>query len=395
MHRHLRILEFAVASLLRHRIKTLMIVAVYVFVVFLLSSLILLSNALKNEARQLLSHTPELIVQAIRGGRHDLIPIDHGDAIRGIRGVRSTTPRFWGYYYDPPTQASFTLLGIDHQPPEIEALVEGRFGVNQRFPDTERGPMHACVIGQGVADIRFIGLEDIIPVRAADGSLLVLKVVGIFKADSSILTNDLVIVGTSTVRQILGIPPGRATDLVVHVRNPREVDTVSRKIQERFPTARIISRSQILSTYEALFGWRGGLAVTLQVGAIAAFAILAWNKAAGLSARERSEIGVLKAVGWDTANIIELKFWEGSAVSVFSFLTGAVAAHVHVYLADGALFAPVLRGWSVLFPQLNTVPHSDPFTLMIIMLLCVGPYVFATIVPAWKAAVTDPDIVLR
>ncbi len=123
-------------------------------------------------------------------------------------------------------------------------------------------------------------------------------------------------------------------DLVVQIRNSKEIDTVARKIQEKLPATRTISKAQILSTYEAVFGWRSGLMVALLLGSIAAFSILAWDKASGLSAEERKEIGILKAVGWDTSEILELKFWEGFADILVSFLTGAISAHIHVFFSE-------------------------------------------------------------
>jgi hypothetical protein len=49
------------------------------------------------------------------------------------------------------------------------------------------------------------------------------------------------------------------------------------------------------------------------LAAILAFAILAWEKASGLSADEKREIGILKAIGWETGDVLKMKFWEGPA----------------------------------------------------------------------------------
>ena len=109
MNRHLKILEFALSTLMRHKIKNLMVVLVYTFVVFILASILFFSQALKKEATLLFDQTPELIVQRVSAGRHGWIPLDYGRTIEKIRGVKSVTPRFWGYYYDPPP-GPITLL---------------------------------------------------------------------------------------------------------------------------------------------------------------------------------------------------------------------------------------------------------------------------------------------
>jgi ABC-type lipoprotein release transport system permease subunit len=148
-------------------------------------------------------------------------------------------------------------------------------------------------------------------------------------------------------------------------------------------------------TYDAVFNWRSGIMLTLFASALIAFCILAWDKATGISAEERREIGILKAVGWETGDILELKFWEGAAVSLSAFLLGLTAAMLHVFHGGAALLRPVLQGWSVLFPPLRPVPTIDLYQIFVLGFLTVAPYVACTVVPSWKAAVTDPDSVMR
>ena len=96
MNRHLKILEFALSTLLRHKIKNLMVVVVYTFVVFTLASVLFFSQALKKEATLLFDQTPELIVQRVSAGRHGWIPLSYCRTIADIRGVGSVTPPFLG-----------------------------------------------------------------------------------------------------------------------------------------------------------------------------------------------------------------------------------------------------------------------------------------------------------
>ena len=162
-------------------------------------------------------------------------------------------------------------------------------------------------------------------------------------------------------RKIFNIPEGIATDLVARIPNAKEIDTVVRKIQKRLPDVRPISRDQILRTYEALFDYRSGIMTTVFAGCLAAFAILAWDKATGLSADERRMIGILKATGWEVSHILELKFWEGFSVSMICFLSGVIGAHVHVFYFIDTVFDALLKGWSVLFPRRLSDRDGDVF----------------------------------
>lgn len=387
MNRHLRMLDAAVASLLRCRTKTLVVIAVYSLLVALLASLLLYVRTLRTESQRLLATAPEIVVQRLRGGRHELVPVAWADTVRALRGVGEVTPRVWGYVYDVPTGANFTFWGASSVP---AAALE--------FHDGEMiGPVSSgtCVVGQGVADVRFLGVGDRLPLRAADGSLFAPRVVGIFTAESALLTNDLVVLSTADLRRVFGMDVGVATDIAVSVRNPSEVDTVARKIQEAWPDVRTVTRRQILQTYDAVFDWRGGVWAALLLSTVLAFGVLVWDRATGLTAEEYRSIGILKAVGWTSREVLELKLLEGTIVSATSLLTGVVAAQVHLVVFDGALFARVLRGWSVLFPPFEVSPALDAYTLLVCLPLAVMPYLAASLVPAWRAAVTDPDTIIR
>ena len=387
MSRHWRILDFAVATLLRSPVKTVVIVIVYAFLVGVLASLLLYLEAHRREADRLLETAPEIVVQRLRGGRHELTPVSRAEPIRQIRGVAEVTPRVWGYTYDPPTGATFTLWGADSVPREALQFGEGEFPGNEA--------LGGCVVGQGVADARFLGVGDRLPMKDADGELLAPRVEGVFTASSVLLTNDLVVMPTPMLRRVLGIEPGYATDLAVRVRNPNEVDIVVRKIQEMWPDVRSVTRRQIMRTYDAIFDWRGGLWAAVLMSSILAFSILVWDKASGLSAEEYRTVGVLKAVGWKSRDVMELKVWEGTIVSVISLLLGMAAAQVHLIVYQGAVFARVVKGWSVLFPAIDVTPRLDTYTVLVCLPLVVVPYVAASLLPTWRATVTDPDSVMR
>ena len=161
------------------------------------------------------------------------------------------------------------------------------------------------------------------------------------------------------------------------------------------PEARFVTRDEIARTYEKLFSWREGLMVALFGASVLAFAIFAAEKASGLSAEEAREIGVLKAIGWDTRDVISMKLWEGALVSLGAFLIGTLAAYLHVFVFGAGLIAPVLKGWSVIYPDFRLAPVIDGMQLSTLFLLTVLPYTAAVLVPIWRAASADPDQVMR
>jgi predicted lysophospholipase L1 biosynthesis ABC-type transport system permease subunit len=373
LERQRHILEYAIASLLRRRGKNGSLLAAYTLMVFLLASIVLFAHALKSEAKAVLKGTPEIIVQRSMTGRYQPVPLSYAGRLREIDGVQSVEPRLWGYYYDANFLANYTLMV-----PRADAPEPGTID-----------------IGSGISRVRDTHPGDVIGFLGHDGTSRSYTIRKVLPAASELVSADLILVSERDYRDFSGLPADQATDLVLSVANPKEYATIAEKVVKLLPDSRPIVRNEILRTYDAVFGWRSGLVIVIFSAVAVAFVIFAWDKATGLSAEERKEIGILKAVGWETADVLQLKFWEGLAVSLTAMLLGILLAYAHVFLASSFLFAPVLKGWSVLYPQFRLVPVVDFGHLAAISFLTVVPYTVTTIVPSWRAATIDPDAVMR
>ena len=373
LSRHGNILDFALSSLLRRKSKNFSLLVVYTLIVFVIASLIFFVQALKRESAQLLKEAPDLVVQRMVAGRHDLIPVNYTEKIAEIRGVRSVSPRFWGYYYDQVFGANYTLQVTEQEPPEPGNIM----------------------IGAGVARNQRVQTGDMLTLKSSDNLPLLLNVQGIYPTGSELLSSDLIVMNADDFQTMFQLPKGYATDLAITIANPREQVTVATKVAELFPDTRPILKSEILRTYDSLFEWRGGMMVVILAVAVLSFIIFAWDKATGLSAEERKEIGILKSIGWETSDVLLLKFWEGIVVSLTAFLTGTVLAYAHVFFFSAALFEHALKGWSVIYPQFRLTPTIDAYQLTVLFFLTVLPYTAATIIPAWLSATVPPDAAMR
>lgn len=372
IERQRKLIDFTLSSLLRRKGKNGVLLLVYTVVVFALSSVLFSTSALKKEAFLVLNNAPEMIVQRLVAGRSDLVPLSYAERIVRIKGVQSVKGRLWGYYYDPVAGANYTLL------------------VPEGGPD--RGSVR---IGKGVSRTRFVDEGDEMEFKAHDGEILHLRVQEIFSSESELVSSDLVLLSEKDFRRLFGLSGPFVTDLAVRIRNPREWVTIAEKVASLLPDTRVILRDEILRTYDMVFSWRGGLLLTILLGGVFAFAVLAWDKASGLSEEEVREVGILKAIGWETADVIQMKFWEGAVISLLAFFTGILLAYLHVFFTSSFLFEPVLKGWGVLYPRFRLTPFVEPSQVIVLFFLTVIPYTVATIIPSWKASTADPDAVMR
>ena len=384
MIRLLKILEFALSSLARRKFKNFSIIVVYSFTIAVLASVLLLTHSLKKMAMDVLVDGPDIVVQRLSGGRHDLIPADYSGIIEKIPGVGRVQPRVWGYYYDSLNHTNYTMLGIDEERQRF-VMVDGKAPADD----------DQCMIGQGVAGAQHAETGMDLLLIDGNGIGYSCEISGVFKAASDLWTNDLVLFTSDALRRFFAMPDGLATDITVEVFNAREVPQVAQKIKRLLPDTRPITIDEILHTYESIFNWRSGLMLTIFTSSLIAFSILAWDKATGISGEEKQEIGILKAIGWDTGDVLTLKLCEGMVISATSFLVGVSMAYAHVFLLDAPLFVPVLKGWSVLFPRFHLVPYIDAYQIIVLGFLTILPYMASTVLPSWKAAITDPENAMR
>ena len=390
--KQLNLLDYALASLWRRKLKNLSVMLVFSLVIFLVASFQLVTQSLTGMAAEVLATAPEITVQRMRAGRQESMPVAYQERLGEIFGIRRIVPRIWGYHFDEGNGANYTIIGLDPSRMPLGgkldlALSEGR------LPGA--GMSGEVVVGQATLAALDLAGRRAFSLFRPDLQLKSLQVVGVFAPGTGILTSDLIVMGQADAADLFGLPDGMVTDLCVYIANPAEVDTIAKKIANLLPDTRVLTRSQIQKTYQVVFGWRSGFASVCLLAALAAFAILAWDKASGLSPEERREIGILKILGWETTDILAVRFWEGAIVSLLAFVLGCTAAYLHVAFFEASLFRPVLMGWSVLRPRLALQPTVGLADILLIFSLVVGPYLGATVIPAWRCASVPPDSVIR
>jgi ABC-type lipoprotein release transport system permease subunit len=373
LERQRSLLDYTLGSLGRRRAKNLSLLLVYGLVVFAVASTLLLAGALRAEAVAALRGAPDVVVQRLQAGRHDPIAAAEVERLAAIRGVEKAVGRRWGYLYRPVSKANLTVL------------------VPERFWGSEG----EVVIGEGVARVERLAAGATIHLPAWNGEVFPFTVREVVPPESALFTTDLLLLSEASFLRLFGAAPDRFTDIALTVPNAREIPKVAEKVLQLIPGARAITRLEMSRTYQSIFDWRSGLIMAMLSAALLAFALVAWDKAAGLSAEERREIGILKAIGWDVSDVLLVKVWEGAVVSAAAFTGGLVAAYLHVFVGSAALFAPVLQGWSTLSPRLHLAPALDGLQLATLFFLTVVPYTVATVVPAWRSATADPDAVMR
>ena len=391
LDRQLNIADYALGGLTRRLGRNLVVVLVFGLVIFMVASFSLTTTSLKHAASQVLTTVPDITVQQMSAGRQVAFSANAAKELESIFGIRSVQPRVWGYYFDENNGANYTVIGVPNLGDETPLA-----GLGIDFhPNLETAEaFEPAIIGRGVRENLELGDRRAFSLFRPDLSLKSFVSSGTFNAETSMVTDDLIIMDLDAARDLFGVPGDAITDLLVDVANPLEIDTIADKIGARLEGARVVTRERIGKTYRVAFGWRSGFGLACLFGAVAAFFIFAWDKASGLTPAQQQEVAILKVLGWQTEDIITLRFWESVIISISAFGLGYLAAWIHLLFFNGLLFRPVLLGWSVVKPPLSLVPVFSFADLLIIFSLSILPYLAATVIPAWHSATIRPDSVI-
>ncbi len=389
MKRHRALLAHALGALVRRRGRNAAVAVGLALVVALFTAVLFLGDALRAEVEAGARHVPDLAVQRLVAGRPALVPTDAARAVAAIPGVRTVTPRVWGYLYAPPISANVTVLGATGREALPPAVVAGR-----ALRPGERG---ACVLGAALADALGVRVGDEIALAGNAGAdaVRVLRVVGTFHDASALRTADLLVTSDTDARALLGVAEGFVTDLAVALSTPDEARVATDKIARLIPGARVVDKQRLRRAYALTLDGRSGLLTAALLPALAALLLLAWDRLTGLSEAERRELGVLKAVGWEVRDVLTARLWESALVAFAGATVGVLVAYVYVFVAQAPGLAGALFGWSALHPPLRLTPQVDAAQTLALVAGVAVPFIAVGLVPAWRAATLDPDRALR
>jgi ABC-type lipoprotein release transport system permease subunit len=389
----LSILAFAMRALARRKARALALGGGLAFAVALVAAVIFLTESLRAEAERAHAAHPDIVVQKLVGGRPTTISASEAAKLTDIPSVRSVTPRVWGYVFLPSLQGNVTIVGTSPGSTATSPLSMAN-GVLAEGRDLTPGA-HEMIAGAELA--HFLGMRpgDELGLPSANPDARALKLVGTFRSSLDLYTADVVICDEEDARALLVLPTGDATDLALALSNPAEARVVARTITERMPGARVVERDLLARVYHLAYGRRAGFVLAASIPAILALLVLAWDRASGIGPGERKEIAVLKAVGWSTSDVLWAKLFESLLVGASATALGLLLGYAWIFWLGAPGLRPALVGWSVLYPRAALTPAVDVAQLLGISLAVMGPFALLSIVPAWRAATTDPLETMR
>jgi ABC-type lipoprotein release transport system permease subunit len=357
-----------------------------------------LSQGVQAEAEASIRFGADLYVSGRQFGRPVPIPLSATEKIRRLQGVTSVVPRIVGEAALGREHVAAVLVGV---PPEHAAAWSDC--IDGQLPRTRS--LNELVLGTSLA--RQLNLKAgsmLLPFYRNDhkGSRNS-RIVGVFKADAPLWQAKMILTTFDTAADIFD-QRDTATDLLVWCQ-PEALADVRRAIESEpslaaSPQGEVIrpsvsGRDDLMALLprgllhrEGIFNLHFLLAFTIGI------LVLSVTSGIGLGERRR-EIGILKATGWQTDEILLRGLIESLSLSLAAACVALLLAWLWLRLFNGygvaALFLDGVT-WKPDFPvpfRLTPVPFVLAFVLALAMVLT------GTLYSSWRAAVTPPREAMR
>jgi putative ABC transport system permease protein len=162
----------------------------------------------------------------------------------------------------------------------------------------------------------------------------------------------------SVAEELAGLPEGEVNQVYARLSDASRSDEVMKNLSATLGSLSAVSQQSILqvmggvSRVTARFSTLGGL-----LGAFGGLA-LAWAALSGLMAERRREIGIMKAVGWRTRDIVGTLISESAILGACGGILG-IAAGFLLALFLGRLPVPI-QSLQQSLPGLAAVPIPSP-----------------------------------
>lgn len=387
------LIEYAINSLLRQKLKNTFILIVFTLLTTLLTSVFFISNSIKYELNSTLKSLPDITVQKLKAGRHHSINIELVDDIINIAGVEDAISRVWGYYYFENAGVNFSIVGIDEFENQYKDSLNKVIKENDFSKALDNSSM---IIGAGVKKILDENYyNEYFNFIKPDGTFKQVNIGGVFNSNLQLESNDIILLPKELAQEIFDMQDNMATDIIVKVSNPEEIFTVASKIKLMYPDSRVITNKDLEISYQNIFDYKGGMFLALFIVSIFTFFIIIYDKVSGLSSEEKKEIGILKAIGWKVEDVLKEKFYESFIISFLAYIFGILIAFTFVYIFNAPLLKEIFTGYSQLKTSFELPFVFDYNTLFLVFFLSVPIYIAATIVPSWRSATIETDKVIR
>lgn len=390
---HVNLWLMAAGNLRRYRAKSIAVIVPLALVMAVAAFMMFARGGFVKEAGIARAFLPDITVQGVEAGRVEKISLRVMDRIKKIPHVRMVVPRVWGYL---PLQlkgasVSYTLVGLDMSRGAYDEKIPWTLAAGTFLVPGDR---EKAVLGSGVAQSFAARINDRLRIEDTLGNQGEFTVVGIFNTAVQVYSTDLIVTSIDDARSFFGYRKDEASDLLVYVDSPAMADAVAWTITRLFSNTRVLTGKALTDLVREAFSRRGGTFQMVWLILLITVLLLVWAQASHINVDLSREIGMLKALGWYTGEIIEMKMMESFLLGLTGTSIGLLAGFIYALMGTPGLSGYCL-GCASIYPKYPIPVHCDFPSLALLFILGVLPMTVVSAIPAWLTGITDPDEAIR
>ena len=381
--------NFLFLLLLKHKSKHIAIFIISILIVFLISSVLFISNSLKKEAFSTLENQSDFVIQKINSGKILDTPISWVEDFSSINGIKNTQQRVYGQYYFMPENVYFTIVGLDLFEENTNKNLKELLKILNISDFLQKDSM---IIGNGIKKIfdkyHYFDSYDF---KLSNNKLTTVKIFKDLPQEANLVANDLIIMDINLAKIILNINEEDSTDIVLNVPNNLERQNIKEQLILKHSNIRILQKESLKKEYENMFNYKGGIFLVLFIVVIFTFILILYQRYSMISSNDKKEIGILKAVGWSIKDIIKLKIIENFIVGFMAFIIGIIISYIFVFILNAPILKNIFIGFSNIQNDFILNPNIDFTIIVTLFLFFIIPFLSAILIPVWKISIIDAN----
>jgi ABC-type lipoprotein release transport system permease subunit len=400
VRKHSNLASYALGNVLKYRTRSVAIILALFISTSILCSVEFIREGVVRDVSASVDEGPDIVIQRLIGGRQVPIPDSWITNVTNTTGVRTATPRVWGYS-DVGSGSLLTVMGVNATEygnmigtVGTDIMDDGRF--------LNESDYRKMIVGHGIVDMMAasamplqVQVGTLLSLITYDDELVEFEVIGIFDSDSQIYNYDMILTDLGSAREVLGYENSTFTDIAVWTNFGSDLNSVAFRLDTGIAEARVLTSDAISDSMLKTYTGRAGVTALLWLVVLLAVVLLAFTASSAGSEEARREVGLLKALGFDTVDVLEIRMFESITLSLLGVSLGISFAIIFDFILGAPLLAGYILGWGlVLLPGgiPLAISLSTIFTVYAVGLI---PILVAAVVPSWRNAITEPDVVLR
>ena len=384
--RHKNLLFAALYDLIRRRLRSVVTTVCLTAIIFPLVTALAISEGLRFQAEIGTREGADIYVSEDRYGGNGPISLTYGEKLSEIQGISLVRPRVVGRTYFADRLVA--VVGLDR-----EALNSLKPAVRGDIPKATG----EVVVGEGIA--KAFAIEPGIRFSLAANNRKVFKPTGTLRS-SCLWNSDVMIMHLEDANEFFRMK-GYSSQLLVYAGSESTTPfmlSLGNHIKGKYTSGPGIQIEDRAHTRERL--WSGyahkrGIFIILYM-VVCVLAFPAFLVTSGLGMRELGkEIGVLKAVGWRTWEILEKVALENLLMSLTAVSISILLSMAWIKGLNGMLIAQFYVAEVGLLPTMDIPSRYLPSHALFCFFLALGVTLIGSLFSAWQKAYVPPSELMR